>query len=141
MNLKWKSCFCGMKGAIRWMEGKNYILSIVGWDKKITFAKHLICSRFIFNIISFSPHRISKWLGRYYSHFSDETESWNDSLIITWLLQRWACIWSQVRLSGSYIQVLFMTPNNLLLLWLFLSFSAMSVNFYFTLLIEKAHKP
>lgn len=35
----------------------NYICSH-SWEKKITFAKHLICSRFIFNIISFSLHGI-----------------------------------------------------------------------------------
>lgn len=59
------------------VEGRNYICSH-SWEKKIIFAKHLISSRFIFNIISFSLHGIPcGWRGIFF-HYLDETECWSD---------------------------------------------------------------
>ena len=127
-----KSSFCVMRGATGWVEGKNYF-----WYHSWLGKENNICQApDVFQIYTehylFYSSRNPKWLGRYYSHFSDETESWSDSSIVTWLLQRQACIWSHIHLSGSYIQVFFIAPSSLLLLWLFLSCLLCLIFYFYT---------
>lgn len=45
-------------GTTRWWSGRITFDTILGWEMKIAFAKHLIWSQFTFNIISVSPHSI-----------------------------------------------------------------------------------
>lgn len=131
MNLKRKAVFVEWEELQDGWRERIIFGTILGWERRITCQApnvFQVCTEHY----PFYSSRNPKWLGRYYSHFSHETESWSDSSIVTWLLQRQACIWSHIHLSGSYIQVFFIAPSSLLLLWLFLSCLLCLIFYFYT---------